>query len=78
MAIIGRMNNNGQSCVASQKIYCCRSHREIPKTQVGPLSSEEALQDIPDQVKRFEKVQAKIATGGKRALKKALICNQLY
>jgi succinate-semialdehyde dehydrogenase/glutarate-semialdehyde dehydrogenase len=48
-----------------------------PETQVGPLSSEEALQDILDQVKRFEKA-GKIATGGKRALKKALICNQLY
>jgi succinate-semialdehyde dehydrogenase/glutarate-semialdehyde dehydrogenase len=30
-----------------------------PETQVGPLS-EEALQDILDQVKRFEKAGAKL------------------
>jgi succinate-semialdehyde dehydrogenase/glutarate-semialdehyde dehydrogenase len=35
-------------------------------TQVGPLSSEEALIDILDQVERFEK-QVPNLVGGKRA-----------
>jgi succinate-semialdehyde dehydrogenase/glutarate-semialdehyde dehydrogenase len=35
------------------------------QTQVGPLSSEEALIDILDQVERFEKAGAKILVGGK-------------
>jgi succinate-semialdehyde dehydrogenase/glutarate-semialdehyde dehydrogenase len=34
------------------------------QTQVGPLSSEEALIDILDQVERFEK-QVPILVGGK-------------
>ncbi|SEA27374.1 succinate-semialdehyde dehydrogenase / glutarate-semialdehyde dehydrogenase [Flavobacterium gillisiae] len=38
-----------------------------PTTQVGPLSSEEALVNILDQVKRFEKAGATILVGGKRA-----------
>jgi succinate-semialdehyde dehydrogenase/glutarate-semialdehyde dehydrogenase len=86
MAIIGRMNNNGQSCVASKRFIAVEAIADEflekftktiaalkvgdpmdPETQVGPLSSEEALQDILDQVKRFEKAGAKIATGGKRA-----------
>lgn len=36
-------------------------------TQVGPLSSEEALVNILDQVKRFEEAGAKVLVGGKRA-----------
>lgn len=36
-------------------------------TQIGPLSSEDALVNILDQVSRFEKAGAKILIGGKRA-----------
>jgi succinate-semialdehyde dehydrogenase/glutarate-semialdehyde dehydrogenase len=86
MAIAGRMNNNGQSCVASKRFIAVGSIADEflekftaqiaalkvgdpmdEKTQVGPLSSEEALQNILDQVKRFEAAGAKVATGGKRA-----------
>ena len=86
MAIIGRMNNNGQSCVASKRFIAVEeiadeflekftfaiSNLKVgdpmdPETQVGPLSSEQALLDLLDQVSRFEKAGAKIATGGKRA-----------
>ncbi|MFT5713749.1 MAG: acyl-CoA reductase-like NAD-dependent aldehyde dehydrogenase, partial [Flavobacterium sp.] len=38
-----------------------------PETQIGPLSSEGALIDILDQVKRFEKAGATVLVGGKRA-----------
>jgi succinate-semialdehyde dehydrogenase/glutarate-semialdehyde dehydrogenase len=37
----------------------------ITKTQVGPLSSEQAPEDLLDQVSRFEKAGAKVATGGR-------------
>jgi succinate-semialdehyde dehydrogenase/glutarate-semialdehyde dehydrogenase len=86
MAIIGRMNNNGQSCVASKRFIAVEaiadeflekftlaiSNLKVgdpmnPEMQVGPLSSEEALKEILDQVARFEKAGAKVATGGKRA-----------
>ena len=87
MAIIGRMNNNGQSCVASKRFIAVEAIADEflekftaaisslkvgdpmdTKTQVGPLSSEQALKDLLDQVSRFEKAGAKVATGGKRAL----------
>lgn len=87
MAIVGRMNNNGQSCVASKRFIAVEAiadeflEKFVAKvaalkvgdpmdrdTQVGPLSSEEALINILDQVKRFEKAGAKILVGGKRAL----------
>jgi succinate-semialdehyde dehydrogenase/glutarate-semialdehyde dehydrogenase len=86
MAIIGRMNNNGQSCVASKRFIAVEAIADefLEKftaaiaalkvgdpmdadTQVGPLSSEQALEDLLDQVSRFEKAGAKVATGGKRA-----------
>jgi len=86
MAIVGRMNNNGQSCVASKRFIAVEPIADEflekftakiaalkvgdpmdPKTQVGPLSSEEALQNLLDQVQRFEKAGATIVTGGKRA-----------
>jgi succinate-semialdehyde dehydrogenase/glutarate-semialdehyde dehydrogenase len=86
MAIAGRMNNNGQSCVASKRFIAVGTIADEflekfttqiaalkvgdpmdPETQVGPLSSEDALQNLLDQVKRFEKAGATIATGGKRA-----------
>ena len=81
MAIIGRMNNNGQSCVASKRFIAVEAIADEflekftaaianlkvgdpmdPKTQVGPLSSEQALEDLLDQVSRFQKAGAKIAT----------------
>jgi succinate-semialdehyde dehydrogenase/glutarate-semialdehyde dehydrogenase len=46
-----------------------------PNTQVGPLSSEEALIDILDQVERFEKAGAKILVGGKERLILVPLCN---
>ena len=86
MAIVGRMNNNGQSCVASKRFIAVEPIADEflekftakiaalkvgdpmdPETQVGPLSSEEALQNLLDQVQRFEKAGATIVTGGKRA-----------
>ncbi|MGO4822270.1 MULTISPECIES: NAD-dependent succinate-semialdehyde dehydrogenase [unclassified Flavobacterium] len=86
MAIVGRMNNNGQSCVASKRFIAVEPIADEflekftakiaalkvgdpmdPDTQVGPLSSEEALQNLLDQVERFEKAGATIVTGGKRA-----------
>jgi succinate-semialdehyde dehydrogenase/glutarate-semialdehyde dehydrogenase len=48
-----------------------------PNTQVGPLSSEEALIDILDQVERFEKA-AKILVGGKERLILVPLCNLPY
>jgi succinate-semialdehyde dehydrogenase/glutarate-semialdehyde dehydrogenase len=89
MAIVGRMNNNGQSCVASKRFIAVEAIADEflekftakiaalkvgdpmnPNTEVGPLSSEEALQNLLDQVKRFEKAGAIVATGGKRAFDK--------
>ncbi|MCW2119168.1 NAD-dependent succinate-semialdehyde dehydrogenase [Flavobacterium sp. 7A] len=86
MAILGRMNNNGQSCVASKRFIAVEAIADAflekftakiaslkvgdpmdTNTQVGPLSSEEALQNLLDQVERFEKAGAKVAIGGKRA-----------
>lgn len=86
MAIVGRMNNNGQSCVASkrfiavgaiadeflekfaEKVAALKVGDPMDRdTQVGPLSSEEALLNILEQVKRFEKAGAKILVGGSRA-----------
>ena len=86
MAILGRMNNNGESCVASKRFIAVAAIADEflekftekvaalkvgdpmdPETQVGPLSSEDALLNILDQVKRFEKAGAKVLIGGKRA-----------
>lgn len=86
MAIEGRFNNNGQSCIASKRFIAVagiadefleKFAKKIASlkvgdpmdldTQVGPLSSEDALVNILDQVKRFEKAGAKILVGGKRA-----------
>lgn len=87
LAIFGRMNNNGQSCVASKRFIAVEEVADEflekftakikalkvgdpmdPSTDVGPLSSQEALDNILDQVKRFEAAGAKIVVGGKRAL----------
>jgi acyl-CoA reductase-like NAD-dependent aldehyde dehydrogenase len=86
MAILGRMNNNGESCIASKRFIALAAIADEfldkfstkiaalkvgdpmdPETQIGPLSSEGALIDILDQVKRFEKAGATVLVGGKRA-----------
>lgn len=86
MAILGRMNNNGESCVASKRFIAVAAIADEflekftkkiaamkvgdpmdPETQLGPLSSEDALLNILDQIKRFEKAGAKVLIGGKRA-----------
>jgi acyl-CoA reductase-like NAD-dependent aldehyde dehydrogenase len=86
MAILGRMNNNGESCIASKRFIALAAIADEfldkfstkiaalkvgdpmdPETQIGPLSSEDALIDILDQVKRFEKAGATVLVGGKRA-----------
>ncbi|NRT14651.1 succinate-semialdehyde dehydrogenase/glutarate-semialdehyde dehydrogenase [Flavobacterium sp. 28A] len=88
LAIFGRMNNNGQSCVASKRFIAVEAIADEflekftakvaalkvgdpmdPSTDVGPLSSEEALQGLLEQVKKFEAAGATVVVGGKRASK---------
>lgn len=85
-AVVGRINNNGQSCIASkrfiaveaiaeefiQKFKAALSKLKVgdpmdPKTELGPMSSEEAADHIADQVKRSIDGGAKLLLGGKRA-----------
>lgn len=84
-AIVGRINNNGQCCVASKRFIAVESIADAflekfktkmaelvvgdpmdDTTQLGPLSSEEALVTILDQVNRAVEGGAKILLGGKR------------
>lgn len=85
-AVVGRINNNGQCCVASKRFIAVESIADefLEKfkyklssliigdpmdvaTQLGPLSSEEALVKIEVQLKSAVDGGAKIILGGKRA-----------
>lgn len=85
-AVVGRMNNNGQCCVASKRFIAVEAIADVflqkfkaklanmkvgdpmdPETELGPLSSEEAVVHLADQVKRSVDAGAKILLGGKRA-----------
>jgi len=84
-AVIGRINNNGECCIASKRFIAVESIADEffekfknklatlvigdpmePATQLGPLSSEEAVVNIVDQIKRAVEGGAKILLGGKR------------
>jgi len=84
-AVVGRMNNNGQCCVASKRFIAVdsvadeflRKFREKlsklkvgdpmdPSTELGPLSSEEAILHLLDQIKRSVDAGAKVELGGHR------------
>lgn len=84
-AVIGRMNNNGQSCIASKRIIAVEAIADEfiekftaklaklkvgdpmdPSTELGPLSSEEALLHLIDQVERSVNAGATVLLGGKR------------
>ncbi|RTY97259.1 NAD-dependent succinate-semialdehyde dehydrogenase [Flavobacterium sp. RSP49] len=84
-AVVGRMNNNGQSCIASKRIIAIEAVADefIEKytaklaklkvgdpmdsnTELGPLSSEEALLHLVDQVERSVAAGATVLLGGKR------------
>jgi succinate-semialdehyde dehydrogenase/glutarate-semialdehyde dehydrogenase len=85
-AVVGRINNNGQSCIASKRFIAVeavadefiRKFKDAfskikmgdpmdSKTELGPMSSEEAAIHIADQVKRSVEEGAKVLLGGKRA-----------
>jgi succinate-semialdehyde dehydrogenase/glutarate-semialdehyde dehydrogenase len=84
-AVIGRINNNGQCCVASKRFIAVEAIADEflmkfkdklsklkvgdptdPTTELGPLSSEEALIHLLDQIKRSVDAGAKVLLGGKR------------
>lgn len=84
-AVTGRINNNGQCCVASKRFIVVESVADIflekfktkmselnvgdpmdAETQLGPLSSEAAADQIAAQVRRAVDAGAKVLLGGKR------------
>jgi len=84
-AVIGRMNNNGQCCVASKRFIAVEAVADEflrkfkdklsklkvgdpmdPTIELGPLSSEEALLHLLDQIKRSVDAGAKVELGGHR------------
>jgi succinate-semialdehyde dehydrogenase/glutarate-semialdehyde dehydrogenase len=79
-AIVGRINNNGQCCVASKRFIAVESIADAflemaavvvgdpmeDTTNLGPLCTEAAAVKIADQVKRAVDGGAKILMGGKR------------
>ncbi|TRX43135.1 NAD-dependent succinate-semialdehyde dehydrogenase [Flavobacterium restrictum] len=83
--IIGRINNNGECCVAAKRFIVVQEIADEflekftqqmknlvlgdpmnPKTQLGPLSSEDAAVHIADQVKKAIDAGAKLLLGGTR------------
>jgi succinate-semialdehyde dehydrogenase/glutarate-semialdehyde dehydrogenase len=84
-AVVGRINNNGECCVAAKRIIVVEpvadeflekfkkklSNLKVgdpmePETELGPLSSEEAVVQLADQVKRSVDAGAKVLLGGNR------------
>lgn len=84
-AVIGRINNNGQCCVASKRFIVVESVATVflekfktklsqlvvgdpmdVATQLGPMSSETAAENIAEQVKKAVEGGATILLGGKR------------
>ncbi len=84
-AVVGRINNNGECCVASKRFIAVEKIADEffdklqnklaelvvgdpmdPSTHVGPMSSEEAAENIIDQIQRAVDGGAKIELGGKR------------
>lgn len=84
-AVVGRINNNGQCCVASKRFIAVdaiadeflRKFKDKlstlkigdpmdPATELGPLSSEEAILHLLDQVKRSLESGAELILGGDR------------
>ena len=84
-AVVGRINNNGQCCVASKRFIAVESIADEflkkfkdklsklkvgdptdPTTELGPLSSEEALLHLLDQIKRSVDAGATVLLGGNR------------
>jgi succinate-semialdehyde dehydrogenase/glutarate-semialdehyde dehydrogenase len=84
-AVVGRINNNGECCVAAKRIIVVEpvadeflakfkeklSNLKVgdpmePDTELGPLSSEEAVVQLADQVKRSVEAGAKVLLGGNR------------
>ena len=82
-AVIGRMNNTGQCCVAAKRIIVVEEIAEEflnkfkakltglkvgdpmePQTELGPLSSQGAADQLIDQVKRSVDAGAKVLLGG--------------
>ncbi|WP_309609304.1 NAD-dependent succinate-semialdehyde dehydrogenase [Flavobacterium sp.] len=85
-AVVGRINNNGECCVASKRFIAVEKIADEflekftkkmknlvigdpmdPKTELGPLSSEDAAKKIADQVKRAIDAGATALLGGKRS-----------
>jgi succinate-semialdehyde dehydrogenase/glutarate-semialdehyde dehydrogenase len=85
-AVVGRINNNGQSCVASKRFIAVEAIADEfiekfkeklsnlivgdpmdSKTELGPMSSEEAAVTIIDQIRRSVDAGATILLGGTRA-----------
>ncbi|MCY7420152.1 MAG: NAD-dependent succinate-semialdehyde dehydrogenase [Chitinophagaceae bacterium] len=84
-AVTGRINNNGQCCVASKRFIVVKSVADIflekfktkfselivgdpmdANTQLGPMSSEAAAEQIAAQVQKAVDGGATILLGGKR------------
>ncbi|MEC5165663.1 succinate-semialdehyde dehydrogenase/glutarate-semialdehyde dehydrogenase [Flavobacterium sp. PL11] len=84
-AVVGRINNNGECCVASKRFIAVEAIADEflekfknqlanlvvgdpmdSKTELGPMSSEEAAVNIIDQINRSVDAGATILIGGKR------------
>ncbi|UYY58065.1 NAD-dependent succinate-semialdehyde dehydrogenase [Sphingomonas sp. S2-65] len=85
-AMVGKMNNTGQSCVATKRMIVVGEERGKlfleamkaamgslkpgdpldPKTSLGPVSSEGALQGLLKQIEEAKAAGAEIALGGSR------------
>ncbi|MFV8370041.1 NAD-dependent succinate-semialdehyde dehydrogenase [Flavobacterium sp. LB2R40] len=85
-AVVGRINNNGESCVASKRFIALETVADEfiekfkeklsnlivgdpmdPKTQLGPMSSEEAAVHIIDQIRKSVDAGATLLLGGTRS-----------